>query len=71
MYNLEQQIQAAGTSASILVRRSQGAQVAVFKAYVAAVYLKGGFTAVRDWMTGVLSSTVDLEKFDNPPPQVV
>lgn len=71
MYNLERQLQASGTSASIVVQRSQGAQVAVFKAYVAAVYLKGGFTALRDWMTAVLQSTVDLEKFDHPPPHVV
>ena len=67
MYSLESQLQASGTSAKILVQRSQGAQVAVFKAYVAAVYRNGDFQAVRDWMAGVLSSTVDLGKFDHPP----
>ncbi|ELU40366.1 RNase3 domain-containing protein [Rhizoctonia solani AG-1 IA] len=71
MYSLDQHIQTSNANSSLLVRRSQGAQVAVFKAYVAAVYLKGGFSTVRNWMAGVLSSTVDLEKFDHPPSQLV
>ncbi|KAF8606644.1 ribonuclease III [Ceratobasidium sp. AG-I] len=71
MYNLEQHIQTGSNSAPVLVQRSQGAQVAVFKAYVAAVYRKGGFSAVLGWMNEVLSSTVDLEKFDHPPSRVV
>lgn len=71
MYSLERQLQSSGTNASIVVQRSQGAQVALFKAYVAAVYLNGGFAAVREWMIAVLHSTVDLEKFDHPPQHVV
>ncbi|KDN50464.1 hypothetical protein RSAG8_00962, partial [Rhizoctonia solani AG-8 WAC10335] len=71
MYHLDQHIQTPSANANLVVRRSQGAQVAVFKAYVAAVYLKAGFSTVRDWMMGVLSSTVDLDKFDRPPSQLV
>lgn len=71
MYNLEQHIQTGSNSAPVLVQKSQGARVAVFKAYVAAVYRKGGFSAVLGWMSEVLSSTVDLEKFDHPPTHVV
>jgi dsRNA-specific ribonuclease len=71
MYSLDQYIQTPHANSSLVVRRSQGAQVAVFKAYVAAVYLNGGFSTVRDWMMDVLSSTVDLEKFDHPPSQLV
>jgi dsRNA-specific ribonuclease len=71
MYELQIHIQTASNTTSMLVQRSQGAQVAVFKAYVAAVYLKEGFKAVRDWMGQVLTSTVDLAKFDHPPPNLV
>ncbi|KAG8743153.1 hypothetical protein FRC12_015123 [Ceratobasidium sp. 428] len=64
MYELQTHIQTAANTTSMLVQRSQGAQVAVFKAYVAAVYLRGGFPAVHEWLSQVLSSTVDLSEFD-------
>ncbi|QRV75058.1 ribonuclease III [Ceratobasidium sp. AG-Ba] len=68
MYNLQDQIQSGSTTSSnMLVQRSQGAKVAVFKAYVAAVYQRGGFLAVHSWMSKLLSFTVDLTKFDHPP----
>lgn len=67
MYELQSQIQTGVNTTNMLVQRSQGAQVAVFKAYIAAVYLRGGFPAVHSWMSEVLSSTVDLTEFDDPP----
>ncbi|KAG9120887.1 hypothetical protein FRC07_003394 [Ceratobasidium sp. 392] len=67
MYALHNHIQTGANTTSMLVQRSQGAQVAVFKAYVGAVYLQGGFLAVHEWLSQVLTLTVDLAEFDHPP----